>query len=126
MQRTHIFYTAYAISRGMTSLYSNSLDADEYNKKCMWTLYFSTTRLKKFIYTWTFKPFRRNKINFSSDSAIREIELPSKEMILMIPFYVEIRDTRELNKDDPFYRIRAQFHEPNAARDWCLPIHVKD
>lgn len=60
-QRANIFFIAYSISRGATSLYPGvPLDADEYCKKCMWNLYFSTTRLKKFIFTWPFRPYRKN------------------------------------------------------------------
>lgn len=62
-QRTNIFYIAYSISRGMTIFYPGPpIDADEYCKKCLWYLYFSTTRLKKFIYTWSFRPFKKNSI----------------------------------------------------------------
>lgn len=59
-QRTNLFFIAYSVSKGLTSFYpGSSVEADEYNKKCLWYLYFSTTRLKKFIYTWSFKPYRR-------------------------------------------------------------------
>lgn len=71
-QRTNIFYFAYSISRGLTIFYPGPpIDSDEYCKKCLWYLYFSTTRLKKFIYTWSFRPFRRNA--YRQEEALREI-----------------------------------------------------
>ena len=62
MQRTNLFYIAYSISRGTSSFFiSSSLDTDEYYKKCLWQIYFSTTRLKKFIFTWSFHTLRKNR-----------------------------------------------------------------
>lgn len=71
-QRTNIFYMAYSISRGLTFFYPGpSIDSDEYCKKCLWYIYFSTTRLKKFIFTWSFRPFRKNA--YRQEEAVREI-----------------------------------------------------
>lgn len=109
MQRTNLFYMAYSISRGHTTFYSSALDADEYYKKCQWYLYFSTTRLKKFIYTWSFRPLKKNK-NYGP-LPIEDIEQSSKEIIYSVPFYVEIRSGKDILKDDPIYRIRVQFQE---------------
>lgn len=72
LQRTNLFYMAYSISRGITNFYQNSspVDSDEYCKKYLWSIYFSTTRLKKFIYTWSFKPFK--KARFRQEYFVRE------------------------------------------------------
>lgn len=111
-QRTNLFYIAYSISKGLTTFYPSSspIDNDEYAKKCLWYLYFSTTRLKKLMFTWSFRPFRKNVAK--TDSAIQEVELPSREIILHVPFYVSVREGRDMAKDDPLYCIRVQYQEP--------------
>jgi len=57
--RTNIFYQVYSISRGNTGIYLNSSDSDDFAKKCLGHFYFSTTRLKKFIFTWSFKQHKK-------------------------------------------------------------------
>lgn len=52
LSRTNLFYQMYLISRG---IHPAILDYDEFSKKCLGNFYFSTTRLKKFIFTWSFK-----------------------------------------------------------------------
>lgn len=49
--RTYLFFQIYSISRGT---YTGS-ETDDFAKKCLGQFYFSTTRLKKFIFTWSFK-----------------------------------------------------------------------
>jgi hypothetical protein len=104
----------------MYNFYPTSQETDEFSKKCLWWLYFSTTRLKKFIYTWSFRPYR--KVANRSENIVTDIELESKEVIFHVPFYIEVRETRELGKDDYPYRVRVQYQD--FTRN--MPPHVKE
>lgn len=124
LQRTNIFYMAYSISKGNTIFYPGYfLDSDEYNKKCLWNIYFSTTRLKKFIYTWSFRPYKKPKIHHNEIlSTFADHEVLTKEIIFHTAFYVEVKDDKNMSKEDPLYRIRIQYHEPTKE----MPLNVRE
>ena len=46
----------------------------------------------------------------------------TKEIIFHAAFYVEVKDGKEMSKEDPLYRIRVQYHEPTKA----MPHQVKE
>jgi hypothetical protein len=58
---------------------------DEFTKKCLGQFYFSTTRLKKILFTWSFKQFRRP----AKDKKAKEDEKEAREIIFHISFQLE-------------------------------------
>jgi hypothetical protein len=90
--RCNLFYQVYSLSKGNLILnQGNALEPDEFLKKCQGHFYFSTTRLKKFIFTWAFKQYRR--------ASRKKEENEAKEIVLHTPFYFDVE--RECKENHP-------------------------
>lgn len=70
----------------------------------MGLFYFSTTRLKKIVFTWSFKQFKRP----NREKRVKEEEKEQKEVIFHVAFQLD-RDNVQIV--DPVYRMRMQLLE---------------
>lgn len=69
LNRTNLIYQIYTISKGSYYSFQGALvEIDEFAKKSLGQFYFSTTRLKKILFTWSFRQFKRS----SKDKKVKE------------------------------------------------------
>ena len=101
--RINLFHQMYCISRAVINL--PSVELEEWGKRCYGQFYYSTTRLKKFSFTFPIKPFRRGK---QRKEAFNRVEAK-----LDMVFYCD----KEIEVTDSNYSLLCQLH------DWSGIVH---